>query len=262
MRRKRNNQADIAENRERWLLTYADLITLLLAFFVIMYSMSQLDAKKFGAVSAAFTGILQGSRPGRHQNARDAKRGGGVLKTGRLRLVHHQLQERVSLAGMTASVSAEVTERGLVVHVREGALFTEAKADLTPGACAILSLIGEQIRDVPNHVRIEGHTDARPIATPRFPSNWELSAARATAVLRYLIDSTGFSPMRISASGYGEFRPVTPNASVSQMARNRRVDVVVLSDEMSRSEPQPPFTLGPEVVFPRETVSADLDGVN
>ena len=262
MRRRKTNPAEISENRERWLLTYADLITLLLAFFVIMYSMSRLDAKKFGAVSSAFSGILQGSRPGRHLPAPDAKRGGGVLKTGRLRLVHHQLLERVSLAGMTGSVSAEVTERGLVVHVREGALFEEAKADLTSGACAILSLIGEQIQGVPNHVRIEGHTDARPIATSRFPSNWELSAARATAVLRYLIDSVGFSPVRISASGYGEFRPVAPNASAAQMARNRRVDVVVLSDEMSRSEPQPPFTLGPETVSTDDPLPPGPDGIN
>ena len=154
MRRRKEHRVDIAENRERWLLTYAYLITLLLAFFVIMYSMSRLDAKKFGAMSAAFTGILQGNRQSQNLHARDAKRGGGVLKTGRLRLVHHQLQERISLAGMAASVSAEITERGLVVHVREGALFVEARADLPPGAWSNLRPLVWQIQDLPNHGRI------------------------------------------------------------------------------------------------------------
>jgi len=236
--RKRKPQG-IHENQDRWLLTYADLITLLLAFFIVMYSMSRVDAKKFGAISSALSGVLKGADLSKRDRELSGKLNtGGPLKTGELRLMHRQLQQKVGESGMSALVSSEVTDRGLVISVKDAALFDEGKADLNPGALAVLSVIGREISNVTNHVRVEGHTDPRPINTPRFPSNWELSTTRATSVLRFLLDSTGCAPQRISALGFGEYRPIVANDSPEHMAHNRRVDIVLLSQQMSLSEPE------------------------
>jgi len=101
----------------------------------------------------------------------------------------------------------------------------------------VLDLVAQQVKDRPNHIRVEGHTDDRPISTAIFPSNWELSSARATSVVRYLSDSHGIAPDRISALGYGEYRPIKPNNSVENRAKNRRVDVVVLTMDLTLTEP-------------------------
>jgi chemotaxis protein MotB len=239
--RRKRNKPSIHDNNERWLLTYADLITLLLAFFIVMYSMSRIDAKKFGAMSNALSGALKGRDLALREQAMfsvldDAGR--GPLDVGDLRLIESKIKEQVETSNLGDAVSTKMTDRGLVIHIMEGALFEEAKADLTQSAMAVLRTVAEEIKKVPNQVRVEGHTDPRPISTPKFPSNWELSTARATSVLRFLVDSTGVSPDRISALGFGEFRPIVPNDSPGNMAQNRRVDIVILTRELSLSEPE------------------------
>lgn len=241
-RGRRRNAHAIHDNHERWLLTYADLITLLLAFFIVMYSMSRIDAKKFGAMSSALSGALDGRQLALREKEAFAKlqdeEAGGPFDTGRLRLMWEDIQQIVEGADLGDAVTSEVTERGLVIHIMEGALFEEAKADLTDGARAVLRVISDKIRESGNQVRIEGHTDPRPIHTSKFPSNWELSTARATSVLRFMVDSIGVEPGRISALGFGEFRPMVPNDSPGNMAQNRRVDIVILSEKMTLSEPE------------------------
>ena len=226
------------DDTNRWLLTYSDMITLLLAFFIVMYSMSQLDAKKFGRMAEALSGVLKGGESiiDRYSEE-ELKKGHGLLKIGDLRMVQKQIEETSDEHGQAKEISSEMTERGLVVHVVESALFQEGSSDLQPRAMEVLDLIAEHIIDLPNHVRVEGHTDDRPINTARFPSNWELSSARATEVVRYLIDNYHFSPDRISALGYGEFRPVRPNNSIENRAQNRRVDIVIMTMELSMKEP-------------------------
>jgi chemotaxis protein MotB len=236
---RRRKRSTLHENQERWLLTYADLITLLLAFFIVMYSMSRVDAKKFGAMTSALTGALRGADLAKRDRELSGKLNtGGPLKTGELRLMQRQLEQKVGDAGVSSSISADVTERGLVISVKDATLFDLGKADLNPGALAVLHVIGHEISKVNNHVRVEGHTDPRPISTARFPSNWELSTSRATSVLRFLVDSTGCAPQRISALGFGEYRPVIVNDTPEHMAKNRRVDIVLLSQQMSLSEPE------------------------
>lgn len=235
MRRRRKLDND--ENLERWLLTYADLITLLLAFFIVMYSMSQVDNKKFGKVSEALNTILRGGTSVlRHQLEQD-KTGHGLLKLGNLRLVQQKVEERFRTLGRQEELQTEITERGLVIHIVESALFDVGSAELRERAMEVLDLVAEEVKDRPNHIRVEGHTDDRPIQTNIFPSNWELSSARATSVVRYMSDNHGISPDRISALGYGEYRPVRPNNSVENRAKNRRVDVVVLTMELTLTEP-------------------------
>ena len=234
---RRRRKADDHENLEWWLLTYADLITLLLAFFVVMYSMSQVDAKKFGKMAEALNGVLKGGNSLVRHKEESYKSGHGLLEIGNLKMIQQQIDQRFKEIKRQDDIKTEVTERGLVVHIMESALFKDASANLEPRAREILDLIAAKTMDIPNHIRVEGHTDDRPINTVRFPSNWELSSARATEVVRYLTQNHGIPPDRISALGYGEYRPVRPNNSIENRAQNRRVDVVIMTMDLTMKEP-------------------------
>jgi chemotaxis protein MotB len=238
---RRRRKSDEHENLERWLLTYADLITLLLAFFVVMYSMSQVDAKKFGKMAEALNGVLKGGDSVIKTEVASNKTGHGLLQLGNLKMIQQQIDERFKQINRQGEIKSELTERGLVVHIMESALFGEASADLKTRALEILDLIADKVRPLPNHVRIEGHTDDRPINTVIYPSNWELSSARATSVVRYFSDVHGIAPDRISALGYGEYRPISPNNSIENRAQNRRVDIVILTMELTIKEPSSEF---------------------
>lgn len=243
MPRRRRSPSD-HENLERWLLTYADLITLLLAFFVVMYSMSRVDAKKFGKMAEALNGVLKGGDQIIKTETEPRKTGHGLLQLGNLKMIQKQIEERFKEINRQGEIQSELTERGLVVHIMESALFGEASADLKPRALEVLDLIAQKVSALPNHVRIEGHTDDRPINTVVYPSNWELSSARATAVVRYITGTHDIAPDRISALGYGEYRPIRPNNSIENRAQNRRVDIVILTMDLTIQEPSSEFYYG------------------
>jgi chemotaxis protein MotB len=234
-RRKRGEEH---ENTERWLLTYADLITLLLAFFIVMYSMSQIDAKKFGKMSKALSGVLRGGSMAikRGDNIGTAP-GKGIMKLGHLISIGQKIKERFGEIGDDKMVHSEITERGLVIHIKESALFAVGTAHLESKAQMTLNIVAEEIKYVQNHIRIEGHTDNLPIKTALYPSNWELSSARATEVVRYFIENYNIAPDKISALGYGEYRPIRPNNTLENRAQNRRVDIVILTADMTAAEP-------------------------
>ena len=241
MRRRRKKES-CDENLDRWLLTYADLITLLLAFFIVMYSMSQLDAKKFGKMAEALNGILKGGDQIIDSGELNEEISGhGLLKLGNLRMIQQKIEEKFSKLGREEELQTEITERGLVVHIMESALFREGSSTLENRAVEILDLVYARIKDLPNHVRVEGHTDDRPIRTPQFPSNWELSAARATEVVRYFIDNHAMPPDKVSALGYGKYRPIRANNSIENRAKNRRVDIVVMTMDLTVKEPTSQF---------------------
>jgi chemotaxis protein MotB len=128
-------------------------------------------------------------------------------------------------------------ERGVVIQLTDKTLFDSGSAVIREDAKPILSRVATLLKSIPNQIRIEGHTDNRPIRTARYPSNWELSVARATNVLRYLEEVHGISPGRLSASGYGEWRPLRPNTTEGNRALNRRVDIIVLREEVAALEP-------------------------
>lgn len=250
------------ENSDRWLMTYADLITLLLAFFVIMYAMSKVDAKKFSQMSEKLQGEFNASAI--VPQAATSDLGAGVLRIGKLKLVAQrlespsfgQLKHRVSIGPATNiptssgfdnsgsldsaqhEFSVEINERGLVIHVLESALFKSGQAEVSSGSRELLDKIANEIGNLPNQIRVEGHTDSLPINSAQFPSNWELSASRATAVVRYFVERHNLQPQRISALGFGEHRPLIANDTPENRARNRRVDIVILTDNLSRYEPQ------------------------
>lgn len=227
------------DNPDRWLLTYADLITLLLAFFIVMYSMSRIDAKKFGEVSQALQGVLKGGTSVlRIKGQESINSGHGIMKIGNLKMLQSQIHQQIEKIGRKGDIVTEVNERGLIIHIMESAMFDEAKAELKPRAIEILNLVAADVIDLPNHIRIEGHTDDRPINSTQFPSNWELSTARATRVVRFFIDNHDFPPDKIAAVGFASYRPYIPNTGIENRARNRRVDIVIQTTELSAAEPK------------------------
>jgi chemotaxis protein MotB len=228
------------ENQERWLLTYADLITLLLAFFIVMYSMSKVDAKKFGAVSMALQGVLHGGRTALNGKTLGVPAEDTPMETlaaNGLQRLQSRIWRTVQSGIDSTKITTSLDERGLTIHVMEKAFFESGKADLTETARSELDAIATELGGIRNYIRVEGHTDDIPIHNDEFASNWELSSARATKVLRYLLDQYGFTPDLLSASGYAEYRPLYPNDSGQNRSRNRRVDIVILSSEFSSAEP-------------------------
>lgn len=205
---KRTPWAATSTGRDRWLVSYADLVTLLLAFFVALYAASTVDAGK-----------LTPSVP----PARDAP----AARERTLDAVQARIEAdlRDVLAGERLDLTRDA--RGVVLSLPEQATFPVGSADPTPEALALIARVARTIQPLDSPVRIEGHTDDAPIRTARYGSNWELSTARASAVIAYLVDDLGFDPARLSAAGYGEFHPRVPNDSVENRARNRRIDLVV-----------------------------------
>ncbi len=223
-----------------WLVTYSDVVTLLLCFFVLLFAFSEVDVQRFRAILSAFQaslGVLDGGRT--ITDARPDEMGASQFDLrdvefyrpqleAQLRAVYTMVQDFLTDRGLSGSVQVEMTERGVTVRFADFVLFDLGKADLKPEAIRTLDAVSSLLKEVPNPIRIEGHTDNWPINTERFPSNWELSTARATNVLRYLVEQHGLDPERVSAAGYGEYRPLAPNDTEANRARNRRVDIVLL----------------------------------
>ncbi|SDF29260.1 OmpA/MotB family protein [Sporolituus thermophilus] len=232
----------------RWLLTYADLITLLMVFFVVMYAMSSADQRKFNALKASLATALRtegaganlifeyaGNRP--FNQAINPE--GAEKELEAFREIINQVQQRVK---DPQGVGFAVSERGLTIRFLDSVLFDLGRADLRPDALPLLDAVAGALKQTDNYIRVEGHADNLPISTAQFPSNWELSAARSIAVTRYFIDKHGLEPRRLSSLGYGEYRPLYPNTSEANRAKNRRVDIVILRSEKAGGEidaPQP-----------------------
>jgi len=230
---------DDRENLERWLLTYADLITLLLAFFIVLYSMSRLDVQKFENISRALRTVLRGAAasPLPHQTLMMDDPGAGPIKTGDLNYLKSNIDKILLEKGLENKISAIIEDRGLVIRISESAFFDLGSAELKKQAKKILDLFGGILSEIPNHVRIEGHTDNLPIRNLIYPSNWELSTYRATVCIRYLIENYGMKPNRVSAMGYSEYRPIASNETPEGRNKNRRIDIVVLNWDEKHKEP-------------------------
>lgn len=226
------------DRSERWLLTYADLITLLMVFFVVLYSMSQIDAKKFDTMAQAMSQAFSGT--GGNSGIMDGGRSfipGQSIEKERLELQNTQRKVRKVIAkkSLEDKISTEVGERGLVISIKDTVLFLPGQVTLAPAALELITSVAAILARMPNNIRIEGHTDDEPIHNNRFFSNWELSTARATNVVQHFIRN-GVAPVRLCAAGYGEFKPIAPNTSIRNRNLNRRVDIVVVSNEANKYE--------------------------
>ncbi|MGD0152369.1 MAG: flagellar motor protein MotB [Thermacetogeniaceae bacterium] len=231
-----------AANSERWLLTYSDMITLLMIFFIMMYVISNVNTQKFQALARVLGSAFGTSNILDNGNAilpEDVSNNGPISSdTSQLAMLKKQIDQQVAEAGFGGKVTVSVEQRGLVVSIQDTILFVSGSASLTPEAGSIITKIGMTLKPLPNFIRIEGHTDNMPIHNQQFPSNWELSVARATNVVQELITQCGISPGRLSATGYGEYRPVAANDTDEHRQINRRVDILILNGTFNPVEPQ------------------------
>ncbi len=235
-------------NHERWLVSYADFITLLFAFFVVMFASSQVDKKKVGGLAAYFQAYIRDANAKAPQPPADTpgadtpasrKPAADLATMGQLAPVREQLAADLAQEIREGKVALAIHPRGLVLSLRESALFPPGQDTINPQALPILSKVAEALRKLPAQpVRLEGHTDNVPIQTERFPSNWELSAARANAVLDLLCRRLNLNPDRFAVAGYADFHPVADNNTPEGRAHNRRVDIVILSRSAAEMEPR------------------------
>ncbi len=267
----RRRREESHANQDRWLITYADLITLLMIFFIVMYSMSQVDANKFRAIADSLSIALGGGTPAQidlatspmgpslidsgspqqdtqvpgpdgqpeMDSSRDEGEGNGkndlenlTIEGIKAKLDQFSIENRIQ-----TKLISSIEERGLVVSIQDTLLFESGSAEITPSAKKILKKISTVLAASPNYIKVEGHTDNLPIHTTKFPSNWELSVLRATNVVQILVQDGGIDSRRLSATGYGEYRPVADNNTVEGRSANRRVDLVILRSKYDLVEP-------------------------
>ncbi|MCX7984370.1 MAG: OmpA family protein [Bacteroidetes bacterium] len=216
------------DNIDRWLLTYADLITLLLGLFVILYGMSKIDLERYEQVVSALGGVF-GRESGVFEGKKKVIEQLTPLQKERNR-IQQSIQNVIGDLTTKGLVSFSQNERGVTVHLTEELLFPSGSAELKGSSLAVLDTIASVLVTLPNDIRIEGHTDDVPIRTERFPSNWHLSVARALNTAFYIINKYHMKPGQLSIAGYAEYRPLVPNTSPENRARNRRVDIVIVTN--------------------------------
>lgn len=246
-------------NHERWLVSYADFITLLFAFFVVMFASSQGDKGKAQQVSDGVKKALEGDAistlvaamingPTKDKPGKDKVNVPGVASPASeqvkreqqlaelmpsLRILSSQLSQEIS----KGQIQIQMTERGLIVSFAQAALFPSGEDVISTSTYASIEKVAAAIAQLPNRVRLEGHTDAQPINTPRFHSNWDLSSARAIALLEILTERFAVPTNRLSVAGYADTAPLSANDTEEGRSRNRRVDIVVLNEQGMKGEP-------------------------
>jgi chemotaxis protein MotB len=223
-------------NHDRWLVSYADFITLLFAFFVVMYSAAQLDKRRAGKLATAIQTAFQqyGSLP-----PKPAEVGGlaaigvpSVLPVGNterddFELLRKRVEEALSGEIAEGEVGVRVTPEGLVISLREVGFFDSGSADIRASSRPAFDRLAAVLQTAQTDLRVEGHTDNLPIRNTHFASNWDLSAARATVTVRLLMTKYNFAPEHLAVAGYAQYRPVAGNDTAEGRAMNRRVDIVV-----------------------------------
>ena len=244
------------ENHERWLVSYADFITLLFAFFVVMFASNQndrhraklvsdsvRDALEHGQISSRLSNVLgRGHRDGKAPDhsapmAAPPMPAEPEAHPADLKRSLAALEKDLSDETRTGKVQMQLESRGLVINLREAAFFASGDDTVSPGSLGILAKIAAVIEGLPNQIRLEGHTDSVPIHNSHFRSNWELSAARAIAMMEILATRYGIARARMAVAGYADNAPADDNHTEESRSHNRRVAVVLLTEEGQKSEP-------------------------
>ncbi|MEZ0375453.1 MAG: OmpA family protein [Candidatus Sericytochromatia bacterium] len=247
-------------NHERWMVSFADFMTLLFSLFVVLFAISEVDQTKLTQVAASveeafgvmdsdgdsilhhrtdtmhpIPPVVQNPSPPPPVSANDA-----TLK---------RLSKMIGKSGqLAAAVQLRQESRGLVIQLKDTRLFASGSAELRPEILSELRRMAKELESLAKSLRIEGHTDNVPInGGGMYRSNWELSAARATSVLRFMLQNTHVPPQSFSVAGYGEYRPISSNASEEGRARNRRVDIVILNSQALQEEPEAGLTPNDEL---------------
>lgn len=242
--RRRGNGDGQPPGAPLWMVTYGDLMTQILIFFALLFALSSTDTKKFDMFMTSLQGslgIMQGGQTVEKGEFIEAGDIGQLLASQEEQKQFQKLEQNVKdivSQNNLNGVQVNLDERGLVIRFMEGVLFDSGKADIKEPAKVVLNKMAPILKQSHRQIRVEGHTDNIPIHTREFPSNWELSTARAVNVVRYFIDKHNFSPYLISAAGYGEYRPVAPNDTDKHRALNRRVDIIILKSVSENEEPK------------------------
>lgn len=265
LKRKKKHEEHIDES---WLIPYADILTLLLALFIVLFASSQIDAKKFEAVAESFaseldggTGILDSNSPTDMEDDgtssqipaiidQEAEKDDTETEPGaggesdieidaselytaaqdqkELEDMQQAFQSFAEENGIESRVSTELDDRGLVVKLREGVLYESGSADLNEDAATLARDISKMFEaEVPRTIYIEGHTDNVPTNQSEYPTNWELSSARAINFMKIILENSELDPRKFSATGYGEYRPIAANDTKQGRSENRRVEIVI-----------------------------------
>ena len=235
----RKKEEEAPENVERWMLTYLDMITLLMAFFCILYAFSQVDAVKFKQVAQSMSLSFGTGGSGVGANMITNYSGTGFQMNNSLLTLreNNHFKEMIKLLrdyaekqGMSKSISFKITERGLEINLSDNVLFESGKADLSDRSREILDAIGKKIleNNTNQDIQVEGYTDNVPIRTAKYQSNWQLSTDRATNVIMYWISKYPSKADLLSAAGYGEYRPMYSNDTEEGRSKNRRIKIIAL----------------------------------
>jgi chemotaxis protein MotB len=226
------------ENKERWLLTYSDMITLLMVFFIVLFAMSNVDAKKYQSLAESLNDVFSGQKSVLSNPSQSVVSIMPKLSTEDFSEMEKQLRETIEELGLVSKVKINYESEGIVLSFQDTVLFDLGSANLRPEAENVIDKVTAVLAKSPFKLRVEGNTDDLPINTAQFPSNWDLSVARATSVVRMMIKNPNMDPGRLSIMGYGEYRPVAPNDSPENRQLNRRVDIVILQG--ASVNPAPP----------------------
>lgn len=248
----------------KWMVTYSDMVTLILVFFILLFSVSQIDMVKFDAVSESFRNRMifdfypspvPMENPTEHTSNEESGKNSNEFENptatenvndrddltqeenkDSLDELMAQVEQYLQNNNLNNVISASRDDRGVVLVLQERIMFDTGEAKILDSGKPFLDKVGELLMNLPNDVSVEGHTDDRPISSYKYPSNWELSGARASSVIRYLIDENDFDVSRFSSIGYGSTRPVAPNTSVENWRENRRVEMIILEKENESTE--------------------------
>lgn len=239
-KRKKHEEEEEHQNHERWLLSYADFITLLMIFFIIMYAMSTLDQKKYEKLTTALNQAMgDGTAIADTGSNMGGETGNGLSEDAKLKKVKEKLDKYLKENNLSASVSTTIEKRGLVLSFKDSLFFDSGKAEIRPEQIDKLITISKIINQSiisDSYIRIEGHTDSVPMHNEIFKSNWDLSVMRASNVAQILIDKAGINPERLSATGYGEYRPKVDNNTAEGKSTNRRVDIIIMNSQFNEVE--------------------------
>ncbi|QQE79459.1 flagellar motor protein MotB [Alicyclobacillus sp. SO9] len=250
-RQSRRKHEDEDESQDRWLITYSDLITLLMIFFVIMYAMSNVNVQKMTLLAESLSNALHHKSDKVEKNVGPAllssasqTNKGHKLTPGAANVTSKQdqtfsklakeIQQYINKHHLQANVQLQNQARGIQITFKDVVLFATGKAVVKPRAKTILKGLEPFLQKVQNPIVVEGYTDNRPIDTAKYPSNWELSSARAINVVRFFAGQ-GINPTRLSGDAYGQYHPLVPNTSNANRQKNRRINIVILRKSTTSS---------------------------
>ena len=232
MARRKKKGDDI--NTNGWMDTYADTITLLLTFFILLYSISAVDSEKLQELSEALQFSLTGKQSVKQLESLDDIKVDIEKESNKYEDLAKKLNEIIDKNSLTEVIKIREEDRGIVLQVDESILFDPGKAEIKESSVDILDTISKIIEETDNDIIAEGHTDNVPINNEKYKSNWELSTDRALNIVKYFIENKKINPVRLSVKGYGEYNPIAPNDTPENRSKNRRVDILVVEQKIKK----------------------------